>query len=228
MTQKLLSCSIKPPLTSTTASGRLWNLLQLFWPVSLFELVNVAIIFAFSSSSVLQGVLLVSHFALYVIIRGLQSGGLGDYMSGVTWPHELAWQPCEGLPGEIFSHSRDPRLWASLTLRDRCLDLTNEFGRSFLIVTSRVSFPSCRTFVLTTKLTKLSPNSPHCPQIDTRTLWNCTYWEISISINKYIYTVCVRRDAIRPSTSLDTMTCPNSWRGTNCVMALPPSRTVFS
>ena len=67
-------------------------LLQLFWTVSLFKLVNVAIILGVTRSFI--GLSL--YFALYVIIKGCA-------VWGIRWAHvrgdvvsEIVWQPCEG------------------------------------------------------------------------------------------------------------------------------------
>ena len=83
------------PLASATASRYFRNFIQLFWPISLFKLVNVAIIIAFSSFGVTRcfiGLFLSLYFAPYALIKRVT-------VSRIRWPHvkgdvvaEIIWQ----------------------------------------------------------------------------------------------------------------------------------------
>ena len=79
---KKLNSLKKSLLASITASRQLWSLLQAFLTLSLFKLVNAAVILAFSSFLALLGVFLVSHSTLSHILlsRGLQSVELSRKM----------------------------------------------------------------------------------------------------------------------------------------------------
>ena len=75
-------------LASTMVARWLWNLLQAFLMVFLFDLLNPAIILAFCSSLVLLGVLLVScsTMAQHTIIKGIAfSQSILDSLSCVAW-----------------------------------------------------------------------------------------------------------------------------------------------
>ena len=65
--------------------------------------------------------------------------------------------------------------WLSGIVINHSLDLTNELGSSLLIRKSRVSFPSCRTFVITIRLTKLSKFSALSSDWHPNTL-QYSYW----------------------------------------------------
>ena len=62
--------------------------------------------------------------------------------------------------------------WLDATVVKRDLDHTNKFENSFLIRTIKVRLMNCRAFVITIGLFQLFLNPMHCPQIDTKTLWN--------------------------------------------------------
>ena len=62
--------------------------------------------------------------------------------------------------------------WLTEILVNHGLDLSNKFGSSFFLRMIRVKLLSCRTFIITIELIQLFSNPPHCPYIDTQTLWN--------------------------------------------------------
>ena len=89
--------SKKLPLASTTTSWRLGNLLQVLATISLFKLVNTAIILAFSLSLMLCRVLVVSRSTLpnKLLSRWLQSGEsdsqLWEVMQLQKFSHSKNW-----------------------------------------------------------------------------------------------------------------------------------------
>ena len=96
--------SKKLPLASTSASWRLQNLLQAFPTISLFKLVNAAVVLTFSLSLVLLGFFLVPHLNTLNTSKWLQTGQFGSLMSRVMCSWNIFSQSIFCFPACVACH----------------------------------------------------------------------------------------------------------------------------